>query len=629
MALKTGGKTLADYVAIAISPVMIMALVGSLVFFLVAVLYTGEHSERLHWILFFFVFGAVLIARISMQGDIADRAGLYGTILGGLVWIALLMYVDWQHAGSLAPFGWAIDLGLIAIVWWCAHRLTWDCTMIDETVDASGAGLLEVAGLEQAPAATPAASAGQAKTEERKAKTPREEPGLFGWWGRYRRYREEQRQRPHAPGVWVVYFSLAALPLFGLGQSLIKPDETERRQYAFWLMTIYVGSGLGLLLTTSFLGLRRYLRQRKLRMPLAMTGVWLMAGGILITALLFLGAFMPRPSPEYRWLAWTELLGSPERKASNWDQKGGRAGQDKGRAAGERKDSRQDKDGQGGERGGADRGAKDKKDGDTAGKDGDSRKDDGQTRDKDAQRDKGNDKDQRGEQDKEREDKRDPPRDGGGKPEDNRRDGSRSRDPDSRHDAPSRVLPGLSQQLANILKWVVGIIAGVVVLFILLRAGLKFLANFTHWARGLLAALQAFWHGLWGWGSRGQGGHGEEHPDEAAPPAPFASFRDPFVYGQADRMTHFQLVRYTFEALQAWAAERGLGRQAGETPFEFAQRVGEEVPALEAGLRQLANIYAQVAYARGSLTRACREPLRRFWQTLVDAAERPMSAGVQ
>ena len=124
MADNRQAKTLADYVAIAISPALIMALVGSLVFFLVAVLYHGDFAARLNWILFFFVFGAVLIARISMQPGIAERASLYGLILGGLVWVALLSFVDWSNSGPLAPFGWAIDLGLIAVVWWCAHRLT-------------------------------------------------------------------------------------------------------------------------------------------------------------------------------------------------------------------------------------------------------------------------------------------------------------------------------------------------------------------------------------------------------------------------------------------------------------------------------------------------------------------------
>ena len=53
-------QTLADYVVLALSPALIMGLVASLVFFLLNVLYVGEYVERLRWILFFFVFGAVL-----------------------------------------------------------------------------------------------------------------------------------------------------------------------------------------------------------------------------------------------------------------------------------------------------------------------------------------------------------------------------------------------------------------------------------------------------------------------------------------------------------------------------------------------------------------------------------------
>src|SRR5262249_26026778 len=117
--------------------------------------------------------------------------------------------------------------------------------------------------------------------------------GLFGWWDRYRRYRDEKK-RPHNPGVWVVYFSLAALPLYGVGQSLIPAGDADKRRTAFWLMTVYVGSALGLLLTTCFLGLRRYLRQRNLRMPMAMTGVWLTIGGIMVGFFLLAGALLPR-----------------------------------------------------------------------------------------------------------------------------------------------------------------------------------------------------------------------------------------------------------------------------------------------------------------------------------------------
>src|SRR6185295_9967065 len=98
---------------------------------------------------------------------------------------------------------------------------------------------------------------------------------------------------------WVVYFSLAALPLFGIGQWFIPETNLWGRRYAFWLLAVYVASGMGLLLTTSFLGLRRYLRQRRIEMPAAMSGLWLSTGAALIGLLLVFAMLLPRPSAEY------------------------------------------------------------------------------------------------------------------------------------------------------------------------------------------------------------------------------------------------------------------------------------------------------------------------------------------
>src|SRR5262249_40776870 len=164
--------------------------------------------------------------------------------------------------------------------WWSTHRLTWDCTFIDDTIDATGKGVLEAAGLEgdQSPKR-------ERGSEETLAHASGSE-ATVGWLERWRQYREEQRRKPHTPGVWVVSFSLAALPLFGLGQALLPVEAVDRRRYAFWMLGIYTASGLGLLLTTCYLGLRRYLRQRKLKMPVAMTSMWLTLGGGLIAAML-------------------------------------------------------------------------------------------------------------------------------------------------------------------------------------------------------------------------------------------------------------------------------------------------------------------------------------------------------
>jgi hypothetical protein len=655
-------KTLADYVAIAISPVLIMALVGSLVFFLVAVLYVGEYASRLRWILFFFVFGAILISRMTMQGETADRAGIYGFVLGLLVWVALILYVDWGNSGVLAPFGWLLDIGLIAVVWWSAHRLTWDCTLIDDNVDASGAGLLQVAGLEGKTAPAPdegghdAIPSGSDRTETKLT-------GLVGWWERYRRYREERRKRPHTPGVWVVYFSLAALPLFGIGQALLsanparsEEDLAKLRGYAFWLMTIYVGSGLGLLLTTCFLGLRRYLRQRKLQMPVAMTGVWLTVGGMLIAAFLLVGALLPRPESAQRLAEWAASLTSPKREASEHDQLGDEGGAGKGKGQGRQsKDQPRDKDGANRDKIGNAKDQKGEKDGNAPGKDGKggdkSEKDGKGTKDGKAN-DKGaggsGQKDSRGDKARDGANKqKGTPKDGKDKstakdekPKDgvikdkkdrNEKDGSRSEKSSRAPPERSPTKPPIDfKPLANILKWIVIAIVAVVVLFVLLRNGLRFLANFTAWARRLLASLRAFWQGLLGWfGGRSRSAtDDEEEQDEQAAPRPFADFRDPFRAGTADRMSNERLVRYCFDALQAWAQERDLGRQAGETPLEFARRIGEETPALDMPARKLASFYVQIAYAKGTLGKSCREPLKQFWEILTETVERPMSAGV-
>src|SRR6185437_6487770 len=273
-------------------------------------------------------FAIVLIARIAIEEG-AERASVYGLGLAGAVGVAMLRFVD-------SPF---IAWGLMALTWWCAHKLTWDCTLVDDDQDASGEGLLQIAGLDDgaASACEPKASVGTATASagepeayphgepeasasgyHQGADAPRS-PEEKNFWQRLLESPEERRRRPHAPGLWVVYFSLAALPLFGLGQAFVPAGDVVRRRYVFWLLMAYVASALGLLLTTSFLGLRRYLRQRRLQMPLAMTGAWLTVGVALIFGLLTLALLVPRPSPEYpveEMIAGA--LGSPTRDASKY-----------------------------------------------------------------------------------------------------------------------------------------------------------------------------------------------------------------------------------------------------------------------------------------------------------------------
>src|SRR5438477_6135596 len=146
MAADREPPTTTDYVVTALSPVLIMLMVGSLVFFLVEVLYAGQYSGRLLYTLFLFVIGAVLVARIAIEAD-AARASVYGLLLGIVTYIALLTYVEYPGGGWLKSFGWLVNLALMLLIWWSAHKLTWDCTHIDEKRKGGGRGILSAAGL--------------------------------------------------------------------------------------------------------------------------------------------------------------------------------------------------------------------------------------------------------------------------------------------------------------------------------------------------------------------------------------------------------------------------------------------------------------------------------------------------
>src|SRR3954467_10503203 len=133
-------ETLADYLVVAIAPALIMLLVGSLMWFLVEVFYQGEFKGRLLWIMAMFVIAIVGVARISIEEGMA-RASLFGWALAASVALVL---------SRLVQDGLVIGGPIMVLVWWAAHKLTWDCTVIDEDQDVSGQGLLAPMGLDWA-----------------------------------------------------------------------------------------------------------------------------------------------------------------------------------------------------------------------------------------------------------------------------------------------------------------------------------------------------------------------------------------------------------------------------------------------------------------------------------------------
>ncbi|MDP6554932.1 MAG: hypothetical protein QGG71_09715 [Pirellulaceae bacterium] len=650
--------TLADYAVIGISPALIMFLIGSLVFFLITVFYQGQFDVRLSFIMVMFIMAAVSIARISINEG-REYASLFALPLAGVTLFAMFRFVEFS--GAFARLSGVFNIALLAIIWFCADKLTWDCTVIDESKDSSGQGLLETAGLDD----------GQPTTEpEAASDAPNEPPTAVaaGLWQKF----IEHRRRPHAPGIWVIYFSIAALPIFGLGQLFLRDDVSRR--YAFKLLVVYVAAALGLLLTTSFLGLRRYLRQRRLEMPKEMAGTWLGVGAAMIAALLLICMLLPRRNAEYS-VSDLSFLNSPiDLPVSDWGVGNDGQQQDQAERKVKQDDATSQMEGQKGEGGQTESkqsqsqsGAKSKQsqsksDGKSSGKKSKGGKK-GKS-DKSAERSQSDSNEQSSENQQEgeqsngdqgepsesgqdqdtsnnedhddqepqdpaesndpEEDPQDPSNPSGQQKQDSQSQEqpskSQSKQPRSRQSSsassnrsnPTKLFSQLSPTLSGILKALYWLIAIAVIAYLVWKNWeqvCKAVQNF-------IKAMQDLWARLFG----GQPSDDEvvvSETTETAPDwRPFSDFSDPFVSGRADRSSTEELIGYTFEAFEAWGRENGCGRLAEQTPIEFAKEAVRCHGELGKDALRVAELYNWTAYGKTQVPDANREYLRRFWQEL-------------
>ena len=105
----------------------------------------------------------------------------------------------------------------------------------------------------------------------------------------------------------------------------------------------------------------------------------------------------------------------------------------------------------------------------------------------------------------------------------------------------------------------------------------------------LLAALRDFgqmladiWNRLFG-GTARQRTEAVAEQSARQPSLPrFADYKDPFAAGTAGRYPPGELVRYTFDALEAWARDGGHPRQPDQTPHEFVRSLAGEASSLAA-----------------------------------------------
>jgi hypothetical protein len=457
------------------------------------------------------------------------------------------------------------------------------------------------------------------------------------WWHRF----VAARRGPHTPGLWVLYFSLAALPLFGIGQHWVPVADVGRRRYVFALLLIYVAAALALLVTTSFLNLRRYLRQRHIEMPAPISGTWVGVGAALIVVIMLLAALIPRPGAEIAlsrvpWQAGTPGGLVASRTSVNRD--GGEEQASDSAATGENVADQGRRDGQ------RQDGGEQTEDADNTSDDSSMMQDNADSTSADGKSSDNRDSNQQGEgsdtaradADEMSEQSRDRERSGeDSEPDDSKpesqqpeetnaprnRDetsGEQNKQAEGQQGSSTPQSPSTIDALHSIstsFGGVAGVLKIIFYIFIALLLGYvmwKYRQQLWQAIVDILRQLQA----LFGGTRAGESVNDADSPSAASRRRSFSDFRDPFQTGQHAQWPPEELVRYTFAAFEAWANDRGRTRTPDCTPQELLGLALDPETPIYPKARRLVRLYGEVAYASRRIPRESVSELSELWQMM-------------
>ena len=527
-----------DFLLASIAPIFIIGMIGSLVYFVITVSYDGPFRQRLMWILGLYTLASVFVARIAIEQSRTLAFGYMLALALATLFVAPQFFVVQGLAAAASFF---ILIVLLAMVAYLADRITFDCTMIDERTLSSGVGILQSLGL--------------VHSERNEQELPKNAVA---------------KTRKHNPGVWVLYFALVAIPLFGIGQFGIQSPSD--RKLAFGYLMTYLFCSLCLMTLISLLSLRKYLRERGVPMEAPFAIRWLGIG--FLSALVVTGLLWLVPFPTGTMLSMQlpfRITSRLDLKASDWGW--GNEGVNDAQAQGQQAQGQQGQGQQGqGQQGQGQQGQ---------GQQGQGQQGQGQQ----GQGQQGQGQQGQGQQ-------------GQGQ--------QAAPEPANQELAPESSI-SLEWNLESLLQWIAMLLLGLVALFY----GVKHRAE-----------LYASWVRFCDW-LRSFGGRKTprtdplvqsetESPREAFPP--FGTFSDPFKAGTG--MSNEQKVRYLYQALLSWGYEHKVVRRSEETPDEFVHRLGNRYADQREPLRLLGSLYSRIAYARSKVGHSDLESLAGLWSWL-------------
>ncbi|MFN9715319.1 MAG: DUF4129 domain-containing protein [Planctomycetota bacterium] len=541
-----------DYALAAIAPALIILMIGSLVAFLMTALYRGEFPVRLMWVLGLFTFASVLISRIAIEQS-RSQALVYLGLLGGATLLVAPRYFVIE--GPFSSLSLPILVVFLLLISYLADRITFDCTAVDVAGDAQGEGLLQSLGLLKKSRIVVKAG---------------------------------QTRRKHNPGVWVLYFALLALPVFGLGQLII--ESRTGRSLAWFYMIVYLLSALLLLVMISLLSVRRYSRQRGLEMEMGLSMKWLLAGGVAVSVLMMVMAILPLPSLDSGfWEPPFKITNRDDLRSHRWGWGSETVGDGKG---GQQQDGQQQGEQQQGEQ---QQGEQQQGEQQQGGQQPAAQQPTTQKQDQKSAERKPGELLQRG------------------NPQD-------AAAPQPRQDQTKFKIPELPKIEWNpgaSLRWLMLLVLVAIAIFFAIRNRRELAA----WIHGFIAMVKGWFHPDAGPTAMETGEISER---EEKTSIRFSDLPNPFSRHAGDPDG---TIKALFDAACIWGHEHRVPRREDETPEEFVARLGRKYSPIAETLKRLGMAYSRLAYAQKHVQPGEVQALRTLWDWMVQHPSRAASPG--
>jgi hypothetical protein len=345
------------------------------------------------------------------------------------------------------------------------------------------------------------------------------------------------------------------LPTFGIAQGFIPSSDLASRQWVFQLFIAYILASLGLLMTTSLIGLMRYLHARKVEMPNSLMISWIAVGSVAGVVLLGVAWLLPRPAPEYSIArAIPFSFKTPDSTRPNrWAL--GNDGQEAGGQANSTRRGGQSGQGQSGQ-----------------GQSGQGQSGQGQS--------------------------------GQGQ--------SGQGASTSQGSSSSFRMPSIPGGLGTLIK----ILAALALISLLLWSAIRYRREIMVGIRTWLDGIARWWSLFLGRKGRQLKGIAPISTAPIEPRRPFSTFKNPFRDRAMSQLTPDEIVAFSFNALEAWAYEVGHPRHEDQTPIEFAKSLSRSAPEIGPSAQAFTKLVNQSAYAPSTLDRSCLPTVQKLWEQI-------------